>query len=434
MAAATHGASPRRTAHQVCGETRRRKVAYGLCQCFKVGGSLRATVSTGTLCCCKRSRAILKLIDGTESGTYHGPSVGPGQPRYLGFNAGRVCAAESNPRKFGEPPIIHWPPWIRGAAVERRANLTPLDYRRTEDLGRSRFQARQWAVFTRLRAESPVGERMERDEIDYGRRSSDPSAVYPGQDRASPRSGKCGDANYASTCHGDWDDDQRFGNRPYKEFGYGTNWGPNTGGRDRSMDASKLYKVAGCKQGDAFPYARGSAPYRVYKCLRPLPRAYPLPHRAFGESPHRRNRGRVCGLCGIVDCPCSASWFVCFPVPLWGRAKPLEEHYYALRTTICVCAIPASTAYADCMTGAYSKLGSSGSTSYYACNATTGTRTKIYGSTDTTADGGGARDPGFPPSVERLSKSEEIARYLSLSSLLSSQMRWYSERGLVTPS
>ena len=77
-------------------------------------------------------------------------------------------------------------------------------------------------------------------------------------------------------------------------------------------------------------------------------------------------------------------------VPLWGRAKPLEEHYYALRATICVCAIPASTAYADCATGAYPKLGSSGSTSYYACNATTGIRTKIYGSTDTTADGGGA--------------------------------------------
>ena len=114
---------------------------------------------------------------------------------------------------------------------------------------------------------------------------------------------------------------QRFGNRPYKEFGYGTNWGPNTGGRDRSMDASKLYKVAGRKQKDTFP----SAPYRVYKCLRPLPRAYPLPDRAFGESPHRRNRGRVRGLCGIVDYPCSASWFVCFPVPLWGRANRLRS-------------------------------------------------------------------------------------------------------------
>ena len=126
-----------------------------------------------------------------------------------------------------------------------------------------------------------------------------------------------------------------------------------------------------------------------------------------------------------------------FSSPFMGRAKPLEEHYYALRTTICVCAIPASTAYADCTTGAYSKLGSSGSTSYYACNATTGTRTKIYGSTDTTADGGGAftgSGPGVSSPVEGLSKSEEIARYLSLSSLLSSQMRWYSERGLVTPS
>ena len=213
-----------------------------------------------------------------------------------------------------------------------------------------------------------------------------PTPPIPGHDRASPRSGKCGDANYASTCHGDWDDDQRFGNRPYKESGYGTKWGPHTGGRDRSMDASKLYKVAGCKQGDA----QGSAPYRVYKCIRPLSLAHTLPDRTFEESSHRRNRGRVRCLCGLIDDPCSASWFVCFPVPLWGRAKPFEEHYYALRATICVFAIPPSTAYAHCATGAYPKLGSSGSTSYYACNATAGIRTKIYGSTDTAADGGGA--------------------------------------------
>ena len=281
---------------------------------------------------------------------------------------------------------------------------------------------------------------MERDEVDYGRRSSDPSAVYPGQDRASPRSGKCGDANYASTCHGDWDDDQRFGNRPYKEFGYGANWGPNTGGRDRSMDASKLYKVANCKQRDTFPYARGSAPYRVYKCIRPLPRAHTLPDRTFGESPHRRNRGRVRCLCGIVDDPCSASWFVCFPVPLWGRAKPLEEHYYALRTTICVCAILASTAYAgaDCTTGAYPKPGSSGSTPpIMPAMPPPESERRFTGLPIPPPMEVGplpARDPGFPPSVEGLSKSEEIARYLFLSSLLSSQMRWYSERGLVTPS
>ena len=57
--------------------------------------------------------------------------------------------AESNAREFGEPPVVHWPQWIRvrvggelsytkmltGAAVERRPNLTPLDYRHTEDLG-----------------------------------------------------------------------------------------------------------------------------------------------------------------------------------------------------------------------------------------------------------------------------------------------------------
>ena len=76
---------------------RRDQFAYGLCQCLEVGGSLRPTVSTGT------AVSILKLIDGTESGAHYGPSLGAGE-RYLGFNAGRVCAAESNARGFGGTP------------------------------------------------------------------------------------------------------------------------------------------------------------------------------------------------------------------------------------------------------------------------------------------------------------------------------------------
>ena len=115
-----------------------------------------------------------------------------------------------------------------------------------------------------------------------------------------------------------------------------------------------------------------------------------------------------------------------------GKTASLEEHYYA----ICVCAIPASTAYADCTTGAYSKLGSSGSTSYDAMPPPQ-PEPRFTGLPIPPPMEVGplpARGPGFPPPVEGLSKSEEIARYLSLSSLLRSQMRWYSERGLVTPS
>ena len=321
--------------------------------------------------------------------------------------------------------------------MERRANLTPLDYRHTEDIGEEQIPGppqvggryllvceqslqleTEWRE-TRLimEGEAPTPPLYTRARIvplheveSVVTQTMPPPATETGMTT-------------------------RFGNRPYKD-GYGTNWGPHTGGRDRSMDASKLHKVAGRKQGDTLPYARGPAPYRAYKCIRPLSRARALQDRTFGESPHRRNRRRVRCLRGLIDDPCAASWFVCFPVPLWGRAKPLE-HYNALRATICVCAIPASTAYADCASGAYPKLGSSGSTSYYACNATTEIRTKIYGSPVPPPMEVGplpARDPGFPPPVEGLSKSEEIARYLSLSSLLSSQMRWYSEMGLVVPS
>ena len=44
-----------------------------------------------------------------------------------------------------------------------------------------------------------------------------------------------------------------------------------------------------------------------------------------------------------------------------------------------------------------------------------------------------SRDAGFPPPVEGLSLSKQIGQYLSLTSLLSEQMRWYTTRGLVVP-
>ena len=95
-----------------------------------------------------------------------------------------------------------------------------------------------------------------------------------------------------------------------------------------------------------------------------------------------------------------------FSNPFMGRAKPLEEHYHALRATICVCAIPASTAYANCTTGLNPNLDPPAALPLM---------------------------PAMPP-VEGISKNEKIARYLSVSSLLFLQMRWYSERGLVIPS
>ena len=113
MAAATmaqpiYGASPSRTANQVCAETRRRKVAYGLCQCLEIG-SLRSTVSTGTLCCCKRSRAILKLIDGAESGTHYRFSEAWDQESRdtAALTLEEYARLNRVPENLGEPPIIH---------------------------------------------------------------------------------------------------------------------------------------------------------------------------------------------------------------------------------------------------------------------------------------------------------------------------------------
>ena len=58
------------------------------------------------------------------------------EPRYLGFNAERVCAAESNARGFGGTPHNTLATVDTGPR-RCRANLTPLD--RTEDLGKEQI-------------------------------------------------------------------------------------------------------------------------------------------------------------------------------------------------------------------------------------------------------------------------------------------------------
>ena len=60
---------------------------------------------------------------------------------------------------------------------------------------------------------------------------------------------------------------------------------------------------------------------------------------------------------------------------------------------------------------------------------------KFIGLPMAAAEGGAftLSDPEFPLPVEGLSLSEQIGRYLSLTSLLSEQMRWYTTRGLVVP-
>ena len=125
---------------------------------------------------------------------------------------------------------------------------------------------------------------MERDEIDYGRRSSDPSAVYSG----------------------------------HNEFGYGTNWGPNTGGRDEVWMLQNFIRSLGANRETLSCMHEARL---LIECINASVRAHTLLDKTFGESPHRRNRGRVRCLCGLIDDPCSASWFVCFLVPLLGTGK-----------------------------------------------------------------------------------------------------------------
>ena len=91
-----------------------------------------------------RLRASLKLIDGTESWTNDGPAWDQQSRDTTALTPQKYARLNRMSEDSGQPPIIHWPQWIRvrvggelsytkmltGAAVERRANLTPL-----EDIG-----------------------------------------------------------------------------------------------------------------------------------------------------------------------------------------------------------------------------------------------------------------------------------------------------------
>ena len=83
--------------------------------------------------------------------------------------------------------------------------------------------------------------------------------------------------------------------------------GANTGSRDRSMDASKLYKGANANRETL---SRMHEARLLIECINASVRYREPIH--FRIEPlgnrHRQNRGRV-RLCGIVDDPCSASWF-----------------------------------------------------------------------------------------------------------------------------
>ena len=222
---------------------------------------------------------------------------------------------------------------------------------------------------------------MERDEIDYGRRSSYPSAVY--RARIVPLHEV--ESVVTQTMP-----------PPATETGMMTNDLETPAPRIWLWHVWMLQNFIRSLGANRETLSRMHEARLLIECINASMRYRELGNRLIGEI----EEGYAASA-DLSTIPAQHRGSCVFQSLYWGRAKSFEEHYYALRATVCVCAIAASTAYADCASGAYPKLGASGTTSYYACNVTAGTRTKIYGSPDPTADGGGAftgSGPGIPSS------------------------------------
>ena len=209
---------------------------------------------------------------------------------------------------------------------------------------------------------------------------------------------------------------------------------------DRGVDASKLHPKSKIWEGCPCEDARGSPPDGVHPYVAALQRDASVSPGAAIESIGGRNRGGVRELCYFEQHTCSIHRLLRLSGIIWGWADQTTFVYPPIGT------------FASSTTTAY--FGSRGTGSWP--GTTIGCVTAMTGpatmsALDNASETGPqrytglplppprevgplpSRDPGFPPPVEGLSLSEQIGRYLSLTSLLSEQMRWYTTRGLVVP-
>ena len=421
--------------NQVCCQTGRRK-AFRLCQLIEVGINVGPQISGRAYGTTTTSSAAASSGGPPNIG---GPISVPAWDQFStasssGLSPQEYAALNRMPMGSSEPEVREWPKFLRvrvsgdlnytkvltGNAAERSAGCIPLDYRPAPEV-------------EAIPGPTVVGEKYllvcERS-LQLEREWAEAKLIVKEEYPAPP--------SYVNARVVPM---QRLGAGSHQTFCNGPHWDYRPINEDRGLDASKLHPKP--KRRDRCPSkdARGSPLDGVHKYVAALQRDASVSPGDAIESIGGRNRGGVPQLCCFEQYTCSIHRLLRLSGLIWGWSDQTTLIYPSIGT----CASSETTAYFGSRgTGSWpgAIIGCccyhyDGAGDYVSPRQCLGDRTaEVYWLAFATAKGGGAftlRDPGFPPPVKGLSLSEQIGRYLSLTSLLSEQMRWYTTRGLVVP-
>ena len=339
----------------------------------------------------------------------------------------------TRPLKWG--PELHKGPNWQCCRAQRRLYSTGLSA-----CPRSRGYSRPTTVVRKI---APIGARMGGSKAHCGGRISYTPILCqrPRCSYAVLTGGKCANGTGSSKHYGSWRIHQRLRAGSRQTFCNGPHWDYHPINGDRGLDASKLHPKPKRRDRCSSKDARGSPLDGVHQYVAALQRdASVSPGNAI-ESIGGRHRGGVPQLCCFEQYTCSIHRLFRLSGLIWGWSDQTTFIYPSIGT----CASSTTTAY----------FGSRGTVPGLeppsSVVVTTMTGPETMSAPDNASETGPqrfiglplppprevgplpSRDPGFPPPVEGLSLSEQIGRYLSLTSLLSEQMRWYTTRGLVVP-
>ena len=249
--------------------------------------------------------------------------------------------------------------------------------------------------------------------------------------------GRCANGTGSSEHYGSGHIDQRLGAGSRHTFCNGPHWDYHPINGDRGVDASKLHPKSKIWEGCPCEDARGSPCDGVHPYVAALQRDASVSPGAAIEWIGGRNRGGVRQLCCFEQHTCSIHRLLRLSGIIWGWADqttfvyppPLrprrQQPILAREGPVPGLEPPSSGVGVTAMTGpaTMSALDNASETGPQRYTGLPLPPPREVGPLP-------SRDPGF---LEGLSLSEQIGRYLSLTSLLSEQMRWYTTRGLVAP-
>ena len=433
-------------ANQVCCKTGRRK-ALRLCQLVEVSIYVGPQIS-GRAVWCHELGCGFFWRSTKYWWAHHGPGVGPIFDSIVErFIPARICSSKSNanailraggagmakiptrPCKWG-PELYKGPDW-QCCRAQRRLYSPGLPAC-PRNRGYSRPNGGWREIFAGVRKIAPIGARMGRSKAHCGGRISYTTILCqrPRCPSAVLAVGRCANGAGSSEHYGSGHVDQRLGAGSRQTFCNGPHWDYHPINGDRGVDASKLHPKSKIWEGCPCEDARGSPPDGVHPYVAALQRDASVSPGAAIESIGGRNRGGAQFTGSFVF----QALYGDGQIRLRSSIRPSEplrprrQQPILAREGPVPGLEPPSGVGVTTMTGpaTMSALDNASETGPQRYTGLPLPPPREVGPLP-------SRDPGFPPPVEGLSLSEQIGRYLSLTSLLSEQMRWYTTRGLVVP-